>query len=312
MTTPTTTNSAMEAEKGRARLESGRLFLPSTRKDRIRRALNQFFKGKYLNVLAVFLIVLFLVTSLLGRTLAPYNPNAPDIFNQLQGPSSAHLMGTDDLGRDILSRVMSGARISLGVAAIVLSIAVTLGCLIGGISGFLGGIYDDILMRVTDLFLAFPFLILAIAISASLGPSLRNTVIALSVVYWPWYARLVRGQVLVVKNREYVEAARSVGARDRRILLRHVFPNAMSPVIVQLSLDIGYAILATSSLSFIGLGAQPPTPEWGAMINSARSHFQDAWWFITFPGLALAFTVLGFNLLGDGLRDFLDPRTRGQ
>ncbi len=312
MTTPTTSNTAIEAEKGRARLESGRLFLPSTRKDRIRRALNQFFKRKYLNVASVFLIALFLVTSLLGRTLAPYDPNAPEIFNQLQGPSSAHLMGTDDLGRDILSRVMSGARISLGVAAIVLSIAVTLGCLVGGISGFVGGIYDDILMRVTDLFLAFPFLILAIAISASLGPSLRNTVIALSVVYWPWYARLVRGQVLLVRNREYVEAARSVGARDRRILLRHVFPNAMSPVIVQLTLDIGYAILATSSLSFIGLGAQPPTPEWGAMINTARSHFQDAWWFITFPGVALALTVLGFNLLGDGLRDFLDPRTRGQ
>ena len=274
--------------------------------------LNQFFKGKWLNVLAVFLIALFLLTSLLGRTLAPYDPNAPEIFNQLQAPSRAHLLGTDDLGRDILSRVMTGARISLGVAAIVLSIAVSLGCVVGGISGYVGGIYDDILMRVTDLFLAFPFLILAIAISASLGPSLRNTVIALSVVYWPWYARLVRGQVLLVKNREYVEAARSAGAADRRILVRHVFPNALSPVIVQLTLDIGYAILATSSLSFIGLGAQPPTPEWGAMINTARSHFQDAWWFITFPGVALALTVLGFNLLGDGLRDFLDPRTRGQ
>lgn len=311
MTTPTTAKT-LEPEDARSRLETGRLFLPSNRRARVRRAFNQFFKGKWLNVLAVFLIVLFLSTSLLGRALAPYDPNAPDIINQLQGPSSAHLMGTDDLGRDILSRVMTGARISLGVAAIVLSIAVTLGCLVGGISGFAGGIYDDLLMRVTDLFLAFPFLILAIAISASLGPSLRNTVIALSVVYWPWYARLVRGQVLTVKNREFVEAARSVGAPDRRILLRHVFPNALSPVIVQLTLDIGYAILATSSLSFIGLGAQPPAPEWGAMINSARSHFQDAWWFITFPGIALALTVLGFNLLGDGLRDFLDPRTRGQ
>ncbi len=311
MTTPTTTNTAIESDDARRRLESGRLVLPNSRRARLHRAFNQFFKGKWLNVLAVFLIFLFLFTSLFGRALAPYDPNAPAIFDQLQGPSTSHLLGTDDLGRDILSRVMAGARISLGVAAIVLSIAVTLGCLVGGISGFVGGIYDDVLMRITDLFLAFPFLILAIAISASLGPSLRNTVIALSVVYWPWYARLVRGQVLLVKNREFVEAARSAGASSRRILMRHVFPNALSPVIVQLTLDIGYAILATSSLSFIGLGAQPPTPEWGAMINSARSHFQDAWWFITFPGIALAITVLGFNLLGDGLRDFLDPRTRG-
>ena len=309
--TTRTGDTAVNAADGRARLESGRLFLPSSRKDRIRRGLNQFFKGKWLNVLAVFLIVLFLLTSIFGRALAPYDPNAPAIYNQLQGPSWSHIFGTDDLGRDIFSRVLTGARISLGVAAIVLSIAVTLGCVIGGLSGFIGGLYDDVLMRVTDLFLAFPFLILAIAISASLGPSLRNTVIALSVVYWPWYARLVRGQVLMVKNREYVEAARSAGASNPRLLIRHVFPNAMSPVVVQLTLDIGYAILATSSLSFIGLGAQPPSPEWGSMINTARSHFQDAWWFITFPGIALALTVLGFNLLGDGLRDYLDPRTRG-
>ncbi len=312
MTTPSTADTPLEPSRARERLESGNLYLPSTRRDRIRRALNQFFRRKWLNVLAVAIIVVFLFASLFGRVLAPYNPNAPAIFDQLQAPSRTHLLGTDDLGRDILSRVMTGARVSLGVAAIVLSIAVTLGCLVGGISGFVGGIYDDVLMRVTDLFLAFPFLVLAIAISASLGPSLRNTVIALSVVYWPWYARLVRGQVLMVKNREFVEAARSAGASSRRILIRHVFPNALSPVVVQLTLDIGYAILATSSLSFIGLGAQPPTPEWGSMINSARSHFQDAWWFITFPGIALAITVLGFNLLGDGLRDFLDPRTRGQ
>jgi peptide/nickel transport system permease protein len=183
--------------------------------------------------------------------------------------------------------------------------------LVGGISGYFGGFVDDILMRFTDLFLAFPFLVLAIAISASLGPSLRNTVIALSVVYWPWYARLVRGQVLTIRTREYVEAARSSGCSNARLLFRHVMPNAISPVIVQLTLDVGYAILVTASLSFIGLGAQPPSPEWGAMINDARTYFQSAWWYITFPGLALALTVLGFNLLGDGLRDFLDPRTRG-
>jgi peptide/nickel transport system permease protein len=295
----------------REKLFGGRLAMADSRGARLKRSLRQFFVGKWLNVLGVAIIILFLLLCLLGPTLAPYNPLKPEIFNQLQAPSASHPFGTDSLGRDVMSRVMSGARISLSVAAIVLSIAVTLGVLVGGISGYFGGFVDDILMRFTDLFLAFPFLVLAIAISASLGPSLRNTVIALSVVYWPWYARLVRGQVLTIRTREYVEAARSSGCSNARLLFRHVMPNAISPVIVQLTLDVGYAILVTASLSFIGLGAQPPSPEWGAMINDARTYFQSAWWYITFPGLALALTVLGFNLLGDGLRDFLDPRTRG-
>jgi peptide/nickel transport system permease protein len=310
MTTPSTTES-IDPIAAREKLFNGRLALPDSRGERFKRGLHQFFGGKWLNVLGVFLIALFLFDSLLGPTLAPHNPLNPAIYDQFQGPSLSHPIGTDSLGRDVLSRVMSGARISLGVAAIVLTIAVTLGVLIGGISGFFGGFIDDILMRFTDLFLAFPFLVLAIAISASLGPSLRNTVIALSAVYWPWYARLVRGQVLTVRTREYIESARSCGCSNWRLLFRHVMPNAISPVIVQVTLDIGYAILATASLSFIGLGAQPPSPEWGAMINDARAYFQSAWWYITFPGLALAFTVLGFNLVGDGLRDFLDPRTRG-
>ena len=310
--TTTPTYDSMESPAAREELFGGRLGQPLTRMDRVKRGLRQFFVGKWLNVLGVAIIAVFLFLSLFGDALAPYNPLAPSIFDQLKGPSAVHIFGTDTLGRDILSRVMSGAKISLSVAAIVLSIAVTLGVLIGGISGYIGGKVDDVLMRLTDLFLAFPFLVLAIAISASLGPSLRNTVIALSVVYWPWYARLVRGQVLSIRHREFVEAARSVGGSDARILARHVLPNAISPVIIQLTLDVGYAILATSSLSFIGLGAQPPSPEWGSMINDARSHFQDAWWYITFPGVALAITVLGFNLVGDGLRDFLDPRTRGR
>lgn len=309
-----TTNSRAESvdrAAARERLFQGRLGLANSRGARFKRGLRQFFVGKWLNIVGVAIIILFLLLSLLGPTLAPHDPLKPAIFDQLQAPSLNHPFGTDSLGRDILSRVMSGARISLSVAAIVLSIALTLGVLVGGISGYLGGLVDDILMRFTDLFLAFPFLVLAIAISASLGPSLRNTVIALSIVYWPWYARLVRGQVLTVRTREYVEAARSSGCSNLRILVRHVMPNAMSPVIVQLTLDVGFAILATASLSFIGLGAQPPSPEWGAMINDARTYFQSAWWYISFPGLALALTVLGFNLVGDGLRDFLDPRTRG-
>ena len=165
-------------------------------------------------------------------------------------------------------------------------------------------------MRVTDLFLAFPALILAMAIAASLGRSLQNVVIALTAVYWPWYARLVRGQVLALKEREFVEAARALGASPHRVLLRHILPNTTAPVIVQLTIDVGYAVLATAGLSFLGLGAQPPLPEWGTMIAGARTFFREAWWYITFPGLALTLTVVGFNLLGDGLRDYLDPRTR--
>lgn len=305
------TRVTMNDETKKAFLLGDRLARADTQRDRLKKGLRQFFIGKWLNVLGVTIIFMFLILCVFGPTLAPYNPLKPDIIHQLQPPSATHVFGTDDLGRDVLSRVMSGARISLGVAAVVLSIAVTTGVLIGCVSGYVGGLVDDALMRFTDLFLAFPALILAMAITASLGPSLRNVMIALSAVYWPWYARLVRGQVLSVRRREFVEAARSLGATNGRILRRHVLPNSISPVIVQLTLDCGYAILATASLSFIGLGAQPPSPEWGAMINSGRNYFQDAWWFITFPGLALTLTVLGFNLLGDGIRDFLDPRTRG-
>ncbi|HET7035292.1 MAG TPA: ABC transporter permease, partial [Thermomicrobiaceae bacterium] len=164
----------------------------------------------------------------------------------------------------------------------------------------------------TDVFLAFPALILAMAIAATLGRDITNVVIALTVVYWPWYARLVRSQVIAIKERDFVEAARSVGARSRRILLRHILPNSIAPVIIQMTIDVGYAVLATAGLSFLGLGAQPPSPEWGSMIAGARAYFRDAWWYITFPGLALTFTVVAFNLLGDGLRDYLDPRTRGR
>ncbi|HEX2281777.1 MAG TPA: ABC transporter permease, partial [Thermomicrobiales bacterium] len=170
---------------------------------------------------------------------------------------------------------------------------------------------DEILMRITDIFLAFPALILAMAIAAALGPNLTNTVIALTLVYWPWYARLVRGQVLQIKERDYVEAARSVGVGSPRLIGRHILPNAVAPVIIQATIDVGFAVLATAGLSFIGLGAQPPSPEWGSMISDARTFFREAWWYFTFPGIALTLTVIGFNLLGDGLRDYFDPRTRG-
>jgi peptide/nickel transport system permease protein len=281
---------------------------------RLRKFNRRFFKGNPLNVLGVAIIILFLILTVFGKSIAEsrgpaYSPTKPNISHKLEGPSAAHWFGTDDLGRDVFSRVLSGAKYSLGVAAVILAIAVTLGVTIGAVAGFFGGMVDELLMRLTDMFLAFPALILAIAISASLGPNLRNAVIALSLVFWPWYARLVRGQVLAIKGRDFVEAARSVGVPSRRLLLRHIMPSAISVILIQMTLDVGYAVLSTSSLSFIGLGAQPPSPEWGTMISGARNFFRDAWWYITFPGIALTITVLGFNLLGDGLRDYFDPRT---
>jgi peptide/nickel transport system permease protein len=219
-------------------------------------------------------------------------------------------LGTDELGRDVLSRVMAGTRISLGIATLILSIAITAGVVIGAISGYVGGWVDEVLMRFTDIFLAFPALILAMGIAASLGRDLKNVIIALTLVYWPWYARLIRGQVLMIRERDFVEAARAIGSRPSRVLIRHILPNTIAPIIVQATVDVGYAVLATAGLSFIGLGAQPPSPEWGSMIAGARTYFRVAWWYMTFPGLALTFTVVGFNLLGDGLRDYFDPRTR--
>ena len=263
-----------------------------------------------LNLLAAVLVGLVVLAAVFGELLAPFPPNQITLLDRLKPPSSIHLFGTDDYGRDLLSRVLTGARISLQVATIVLSISVVVGTTLGAVAGLVGGLVDEAIMRVTDLFLAFPALILAAAIAATLGADLSTTVLALATVFWPWYARLVRGQVLSLREREFVLAARVAGARTSRIVRVHLIPNVLPFVIVQLSLDVGYVILSTSALSFLGLGAQPPTPEWGAMLTDARGYLRDAWWFPTFPGLALAFTVVAFNLLGDGLRDWLDPRLR--
>lgn len=275
------------------------------------RNLRRFMIGNRLNLLGLCLVVLFLFLSAFGSIIAPFDPAAKgDIINaKLVGPSSEHLLGTDEQGRDVFSRVLGGARDSLMVAVIVLTISVIVGVLVGALAGFFGGWIDELLMRITDMFLAFPALVLAIAIAATLGPSLRNTMLALATVFWPWYARLVRGQVLTIRERDYVDAARSIGLPSSRILGKHILPNAMSVVIIQVSLDIGYAILTTSSLSFIGLGAQPPSSEWGLMLSTARNYFRDAWWYITFPGVALTLTVFAFNILGDGIQDALDPRS---
>jgi peptide/nickel transport system permease protein len=263
-----------------------------------------------LNLLATSLVGLVVLAAVFGEFVAPCPPNQITLLDRLKPPSSMHLFGTDDYGRDLLSRVLAGARISLQVATIVLSISVVVGTTLGAVAGLVAGLVDEAIMRVTDLFLAFPALILAAAIAATLGADLSTTVLALATVFWPWYARLVRGQVLSLREREFVLAARVAGARTSRVVRVHLIPNVLPFVIVQMSLDVGYVILSTSALSFLGLGAQPPTPEWGAMLTDARGFLRDAWWFPTFPGLALAFTVVAFNLLGDGLRDWLDPRLR--
>ncbi len=276
----------------------------------LRRRLRRILIANRLNLAGLVIVAVFLILSLFGEALAPHDPYDQDITNsKLKAPSWEHPLGTDELGRDVLSRIVTGTRVSLQVAVVVLGFAVTFGTLVGAVAGFVGGFVDEVLMRFTDMFLAFPALVLAIVIAATLGRDLTNTMIALSTVFWPWYARLVRAQVLSIKERDFVTAGRSLGLSSSRLLLRHVLPNAVSVVIIQLTLDVGYAILATSSLSFIGLGAQPPSPEWGTMMSTARTYFRDAWWYTTFPGLALTVTVFAFNVLGDGLQDALDPRS---
>jgi peptide/nickel transport system permease protein len=277
---------------------------------RLLRSVRRFFAANPLNAVALVLIAVLIVVSVAGDGLAPYSPTAPSYTQILKGPSARHLFGTDEIGRDVLSRVLSGARISLSVAAVVLACGVVLGTVLGGIAGLAGGAVDEVIMRITDVFLAFPSLILAVAIGATFGPGLGTIMLSLAAVWWPWYARLARGQVLALRELDFVEAARALGVPSPRLLWRHILPNAAAPILVQASLDVGYAILAASSLSFLGLGVQPPTAEWGTMIADAQNHLQEAWWMAAFPGLALAISALAFNLLGDGLRDYLDPELR--
>ena len=269
--------------------------------------LRRFLMANPLNIAALMLLIALLVVTAFGPLLAPYDPIQPSYSQLLAGPSSAHPFGTDEIGRDVLSRVLVGARVSLLVAAAVLASGVIAGSVLGALAGLSGGVTDELIMRVTDVFLAFPSFILAAAISASLGPGLNTLILSLAIVWWPAYARLARGQVLQIRALDFVEAARALGMGTARMLWRHILPNAVAPILVQMSLDVGYAILAASGLSFLGLGIQPPQPEWGTMIADAQNHLQDAWWMAAFPGAALAIAVLAFNLLGDGMRDFLDP-----
>jgi peptide/nickel transport system permease protein len=253
-------------------------------------------------------LVVLIGMAALAPLLAPCDPLDQDLYRRLEPPSSANLFGTDDFGRDILSRVIYGARISLRIGLISISIALSTGTMLGLVAGYKGGWFDTVIMRLMDIMLAFPSILLAIAIVAVTGPGIDNVMVAVSIVMVPQYARLVRASVLSIREMAYVEAARALGARDSRILRSSVLPNCMAPLIVQSTLSLGTAILDAAGLSFLGLGAQPPTPEWGAMLAGGRELLLKAPWVMTFPGLAIFFVVLGLNLFGDGLRDALDPK----
>jgi peptide/nickel transport system permease protein len=255
-------------------------------------------------------ILLLVMVSLLAPVIAPFEPTA-QIARRFSEPSLTHIMGTDDVGRDVFSRLVYGARVSLWVGVVAVGISTILGVTCGMIAGFFGGVIDNVLMRIVDILLAFPGLILAIIIASYLGPSLTNAMIAIGVVGAPHKARIARAPVLSILTEDYIIAARVLGASSPRILAQHVLPNAMAPLIVSTSLSLSGAILADAGLSFLGLGTQPPDPSWGAMLQEGRRFMEDAWWMALYPGLGIMLAVLSFNLLGDGLRDILDPRLRG-
>lgn len=256
------------------------------------------------------IVLLYALAAVSAPLLARHPPLVQNLEQRLGPPGGSYPLGLDQLGRDILSRLLFGARISLVIGLVVVIMAGVLGTAVGVTAGFAGGRIDHVLMRVTDVFFAFPPLILAMAIAAALGPSLTNAMVAIAMVTWPVYARLSRAQTLVLVRQEFLEAARAMGAGDVRIIARHILPNALAPLIVQASFNMGEAILIAAGLSFIGFGAQPPTPEWGVMVSEGRDYITTQWWLPTFPGLAILFAVTGFNLLGDGIRDLLDPRLR--
>jgi peptide/nickel transport system permease protein len=261
--------------------------------------------------MAGFVIVLFLIASaLLAPWLAPYDPAAQELANRLSVPTAAHWLGTDELGRDVLSRLLFGAQVTLGMVLSVVIMVAPLGLAIGCIAGYYGGIVDAVLMRVTDVFLAFPRLILALAFVAAIRPGITSAVLAIALTTWPPYARLARAETLGVRNADFIAAVRLTGASSGRIVLRHIAPLCLGSLIVRVTLDMSAIILFAASLGFLGMGAQPPSPEWGTMIATARRFFLDQWWVPLVPGIAIFVASLAFNLLGDGLRDVLDPKQR--
>lgn len=250
----------------------------------------------------------FLLTAAIAPLVAPHPAIYTDVSNRLLPPSSDHLFGTDDLGRDIFSRVLHGSRVSLQIGIIVISIAYFIGITLGSISGYFGGWLDEVITRFTDMVLGFPSILLALAITSALGPNLYNMMIALSLSWWPWCTRVMRSNVMALRKTPFIEAVKALGATDRRIILFHVLPNSLGVLLVQATVDFGWTVLVAASLGFLGIGAQPPTPEWGLMIGIGRIYLLNYPWLALFPGLAIFIVVLGANLLGDGLRDVLDPR----
>jgi peptide/nickel transport system permease protein len=275
------------------------------------RALRQGLAANPLLTVGAAIVLLIVVVAIFAPLIAPFPGDAgtaTNPFEVLKAPSAAHWFGTDQVGRDIFSRVLFGARVSPVIAIIVLAIACLVGVPLGVAAGFLGGWIDELIMRVTDVFLAFPPLLLALALAAVLPASLTSVTIAIAAVWWPWYVRLIRGQAASVAGRPYVEACRALGISRLRIIFRHILPNSITPVLVQVSLDVGGVILTASALSFLGLGAQDPVPDWGLMVSEGQRYFTPDWWLVTFPGLVILMTAFAFNLLGDGLRDLLDPK----
>ncbi|MCB1718890.1 MAG: ABC transporter permease [Candidatus Competibacteraceae bacterium] len=287
--------------------------------DKAQSPLQAFLGRQYLNtqhflangtaVCGLAIILLLVIIGVFAPVLAPYDPIAISLVDHLQAPSAAHWMGTDEYGRDILSRVIYGARETLYIVGLVLLLTAPFGLLVGCISGYIGGWVDIILMRLTDIVLAFPSLILALAFVAALGPSIENAVIAIAITRWPPYARIARAETITLRRSEFISAIRLQGASTSRIVLRHIVPMTLSSVIIRATLDMAAVILIAAGLGFLGLGAQPPTPEWGAMLSTGRKYLLGHWWVGTFPGLAIFIVSMGFNLLGDGLRDVLDPRS---
>jgi peptide/nickel transport system permease protein len=268
-------------------------------------------KKSPLAIFGVAIIALNVLLAVFPASLSPYDPYSMNLGNRLLAPGATHLFGTDQLGRDILSRVIWGSRISFEIGAIVVILSVVIGVSMGLVSGYAGGWLDETFMRITDIFLAFPALVLAIFIEGAIGPGLTNAILAIAIVSWPTYARLVRGSTMSIKQNDFIEAAHAVGEGKTRIIFRHILPNLLSPITVQSTLDMGGAVLTAAGLSFIGFGVQPPTAEWGAMVSTGRDYIAFAWWMTAFPGLAIFLFVLGFNLLGDWLNDYLNPRLRG-
>lgn len=277
------------------------------RRDTLLATVWRFLRRNILTLIGLCVILIALLVTVMAPLIAPYSPLEQDMASRLQPPGLRHPMGTDALGRDILSRVIHGGRISLPVAAVIVIISMIIGIALGALAGFFGGLWDDALMRFTDLTMGFPPMILAMFVASALGPGIIHSALAVILVWWPAYARLLRSQVMSVKENTYVLAAESVGCSKWRILTRAVLPNCMGPAVVLATLDMGSAILTFASLSFLGLGTTPPTPEWGSMVGKGIYYF-DQWWISSFPGLAIFVTALAFNLVGDGLRDALDPR----